>query len=477
MYILNVKALLGQGHYSENGYVFNPLAPHVGPPFYPPANAALMLPAYAIWGFNLKALTGILTVYFVVALALAHAFFAQLSSRRIATLSLIAVAANPYVVGFASVVGSEFPFMLWLYGSLLLLVVRENASATIGLSALIGAFIFFSYETRDVGAILLVAVVIYDIVQGKNTLRRLAPMLFVFVIGLLWQRRLLPDSTGFSRIVLSEIVDVYRSGGHAIVWNLRNYAAAFRGFFPASTYVNILVTAASAIAMMTGAVLRVRSRFLAQRPEVPQSWILTALRSVPIELLFVLGTVLLLLSLPPDAEGGTRYFLPLFPILIWYGLLWLDAPALNVSGRAGFVVAVILVGYPLVHVASALSSDRNLGIADGPLSTPAQGAFAAVRTYAKPDDSIVVFSKPRAIALFSGSRSIAWPRDQSGRSIASFLSDERLKYVLLTRSGTNPAQPAVALDLVVRSGAVEVFSNTQFELFRLTNRSSPDTHR
>lgn len=478
MYILNTQALLGHGSYIHNGYVFNPLAPHKGPPFYPPGTALLLLPVYAIFGFNPTALTAALTAYLIVGMLFAYSLFARLDSPRLAALATVLVLANPYVWQSAAIIASEYPFMLWLYATLLLLQLRERATAlmtTIAFSVAVGVAIYISYATRDVGGLLLPAMAIHDVVRIKNVAARLIPAVVAFSAAVAVQHGLLPDQVSVFGITMHEIAHVYASGGRAVAWNIQDYLSGFRYFFPAPELVNLIISALTLGAIAIGMWCRVRTGLTSDtapgqgRSGVVLRWI----RALPIDVLYILGTVALLISLPPEAEGGTRYLLPLLPLFMWYAVLPLRRLRIERARLGALICAaavVALVGYAVASI--SLRAVR--GPADmpdnGPLSPEAQAAFRAIDSVAD-GKSIVVFAKPRAIALYGRRKAIAWPTDTRERTVEAFLRDRRLTHVLVWKDGGG-GQPEDVEPLLTRIGVDKAFSNSRFELYTIVHNPS-----
>lgn len=478
MYILNTQALLGHGSYTDNGYVFNPLAPHKGPPFYPPGTALLLMPVYAVFGFNPTALTAALTAYLIVAMLFAYSLFSRLDSPRLAALAIVLVLANPYVWGFASIIASEYPFMLWLYAALLLLHLRERATTpatTIAFSVAVGVAIYFSYATRDVGALLLPAMAVQDVARFKNVAARLIPAIVAFSAAVVVQHGLLPEKVSVFGIVMREIAHVYASGGRVVAWNIENYLNGFRYFFPAPKPVNLTISVLTLGAIGIGMWCRVRTGLASDiaagqgRPPVVLRWI----RALPIDVLYILGTIALLISLPPEAEGGTRYLLPLLPLFMWYAVLPLRRLRLERArpmAVVSAVAAVALLAYAVASVSARVARAPPDTPDNGPLAPEAQEAFRAIDSLVD-GKSIVVFAKPRAIALYARRKAIAWPTDRRVRTAEAFLRDTRLTHVLVWKDGGG-GQPEDIVPLLSRVGVDKAFANSRFELYRIVRNPS-----
>jgi hypothetical protein len=325
MYVAHARALVEGWPYGNGHYVFSLESPHIGPPFYPPGTALLLAPVYAWAGWNLKALSLVMIACLCIALGFVYGCLAMAEGAAMALAVTALTALNPYVIHFTTYVLSEFPFMLWLYGSLFLLLLRDRVAvsgpaATGALSASIGLCIYFAYATREVGALLLAAMILRDALQREARWARILPAAGVFLAGLAAQRALLPDTSGFQGIVRREILEVVLHEPTIVARNIYRYAEdGLPQFFPGPRLLGGALSNLVLLAAVYGAIVRVRdaAALAAARAPAAKQGAVALARSVPVDLWFLLAYSALLVSLPLAAGGGGRYLLPILPMLLW----------------------------------------------------------------------------------------------------------------------------------------------------------------
>jgi hypothetical protein len=103
---------------------------------------------------------------------------------------------------------------------------------------------------------------------------------------------------------------------------------------------------------------------------------------------------------------------------------------------------------------------------DGPYTAPAQQLFEFV-TQETPDDSIFVFFKPRALALYTNRASSTFPFREPFSDAASYLGEINADYVVVKN---NEDQPNLVLAAFVDAHAQSfelVFENGDFQVYRI----------
>ncbi|MDW8038253.1 MAG: hypothetical protein RMI90_09455 [Thermoguttaceae bacterium] len=126
-YLMHARNLAEGRPYAQTGYIYHPEYPQLGPPAYPPGTPLLLAPIWKLWGLNWTALKWSMIGCLLVWLALLNWYFrADLPvAGRLFLIALIGL--NPLFLDQTNTIGSDLPFLVWVYLSLLLLQIIERA--------------------------------------------------------------------------------------------------------------------------------------------------------------------------------------------------------------------------------------------------------------------------------------------------------------------------------------------------------------
>jgi hypothetical protein len=159
---------------------------------------------------------------------------------------------------------------------------------------------------------------------------------------------------------------------------------------------------------------------------------------------YLLAYVVVLLAW--NSEIGLRGLLPVLPLYFFYGVRecsrLLEGTRLPVRViAAGALVGIVAVSYAgKIRHEATLPAEPNVADAD------AAAMFEYVRGHSSPAD-VLVFSKPRSLALFTGRRVAALSPDQTSAQRSAFLSSIG--------------------DMLAANGAAEVFHTGGYRVYRL----------
>lgn len=185
-YIHHAKNLAEGKAYNDILYISNSFA-SVSPAIYPPVFPLILAPVYAIWGLNLMAMKLVGIVFLVSALAvLSKLFQHRLSSLSLIILALI-VGLNPYFWIFKDNILSDLPYLFFSLCSLYFMQ-RNHSEKNLGISILLGIFMYLAYGTREIGITLPLALLTYEL-WHYHKLRSgslIALALFVLLAGVQW---------------------------------------------------------------------------------------------------------------------------------------------------------------------------------------------------------------------------------------------------------------------------------------------------
>ncbi len=383
MYV-GCAANLAEGRpYGATGYIYNPAYPTVGPPTYPPGCSLLLAPVYMLFGPNLEAMKLVM-----VASMVAFLLFVFLCVRRELPFGwslaiVVLVGGNRVYLGNANTIGSDLPFMAILYLTILLI---QKAYDTPGRQRPRWRFlfpaalmIFVAFATRTVGALLLPSLLVYDLVRYRRITLWAVLVGVVFVVLAFGQSMLVHSDSAY--------LDQYNVSPSIFLANALGYVKEMAGFWhngyfkPLGGFVFLAVTALAVL----GYVESVRRR-------------ITILEVFPV---LYLAAVLLF-----PGYAGRRYLQPVFPIYLLFAVRGLSHAWLLHRER---VRRVVFASLAVAVVASYLASYTRLQleVTEGVSKPTSVALFNFVRNRTSEDD-VIVFIKPRVMALYTSRKSSAY---------------------------------------------------------------------
>jgi hypothetical protein len=426
LYIAHAINIATDRPYTETRYIPNQLYPLLSPTFYPPVTPLVLAPVYAIFGLDLVAMKAILVLFFCAAMLIIFLHYRRHVGPIEATLVVIATGLNPQLWYFKENIGSEYLFLFFVFLSLLLLDVRERVTALSSRLLVAGAAGITAYlaiATREIGIVLIPAVILYDLLHRRRL--GLDSVLFILLIlcGNAAQSSLFDLS-------MSRAYDGGHAGYDAILFgwsnvfkNLPDYIYSLGRLFPVSNR-DVYLIPFMAILFIFGVLggLRELTRYVPRGQHVKRTVLIAeVMRGVRLQDIFVVGYLLAVTLQPFNA--GVRYLLPLVPIVVFYvlaGMHFAVQRLMRVTQRFPVIVLIGILAYHVGYYLTAEPLDTSRGI-HHPQSIQ---LFDAVRTQL-PKNAIVIFRKPRVMALYAQRRSAVWPK----------AADERLAWQNLAQLG------------------------------------------
>jgi hypothetical protein len=445
-YILHAKNLALGRDYAATGYLYNPRAPKLGPPAYPPVLPLFLAPVYRLSGGSMWALKFEMVLFTLALLAVVYVSFRRWLRPAEAGAVVLLLGANPYTMAYKDLVLSDVPFCLFTFLCLELLErlygERRGRRGVWGYAGVVLAF-YLAYGTRTVGVFLLPVIGLYGVWRERRVSAALVGTLAAACLTVVVQGLFIQGARGY--------VDQFHTSLGVVKTNTLNHLYALSLFWDNGGLRaprHILMAVASLLAA-AGFVWKVRRQ--------PSSHdLFLAVYAVP------------LLIWP--GNQGIRFLLPLLPLYLLYlvlGFRWLVgarlprlAPALGAAG-----VATALVSF--------LGEHRRLAEATDPATMDqpdAAALFEFVRTQT-PDDARIVFAKPRALALFTGRAGGIYPPDPSPEELSAYVRAEGMTHLIIPDLPVEPMdRDREFLERYVRGGldgAELVYQNPHFEVYRL----------
>ncbi|MFN7950265.1 MAG: hypothetical protein U0610_00920 [bacterium] len=398
-YVQHARNLVEGRPYAATGYVYNPATAATGPRAYPPVFPLLLTPVVAAtWPeLNLTAMKIECIAFLLVALVLIERTLRPIASPRIRYAAVGLLGFNPWLWDFKDQVLSDLPFLAFVYATLALAQRLErpdaSARARAATAAAVGLAAFVATATRTVGITLMAALALAELVRERRITRSLVIAAVVYGVGFAIQSRILPPEASYT--------DQLRNDPMIVVRNLDVYARALSVVWANGYWLvpRAALTGLTIVLAFVGWAARVR-------------------RGVSIAEAFLVPYLGIVLAWP--SEQGTRFLLPILPLLFAYALV-----ALERAHRA----------LPALFVAAALASygARYTTLDFGPLTSgvstaSARELFAFLRSRTAPDD-VIAFRKARAISLFTGRPAVV-PHVASDDELAAYLRSVRVRWVV-----------------------------------------------
>ncbi|MDL0429768.1 hypothetical protein QPM17_01410 [Marinobacter sp. TBZ242] len=414
LYILHAQNLVEGRHYLDTGYLLNPASRFVGPYGYPPVFPMLLAPVYAVFGLDLEMLKWVAVACFCISLWLAAKIFGRYLEQRWVFFLILVVGLNPYLWDFTNLIRADFTFTAFCYLSLFLMLFfldtgREQPEATgrkVTASILIGCSMYLAYGTREIGIVLPLTLLTFDLVC-----RRRISLVSIGALGIFalfaWLQHLWFSTSFIPEYVEENLKNLIGSQAASAELNHLNfvdlnpshileriigYRWALQRFWPPSS--------SSVINMLNELVFNLFSLLAVG------GFIQALFRRITVLEIFLGGYIAVLLLF--GAPSTIRYLIPIFPFFLFYGFLFCRQtifprlPRLKYAVAAAYCLILALISLPVMTSMEHLQLERGITHPD------AKAMFRFIRDETEADDTII-FIKPRIMALMTERQSATWP--------------------------------------------------------------------
>ncbi len=439
-------------------YVHEPHSP-LSPPAYPPGLPLLLAPAYRESGLNFDAFKRITVLSLAIALCAACLLF-----RRDLTAGALVVFAgltafSPTLWDFKDNILSEFPYMLFLYGAALAAAPASVAPRLQGV--IIGLLIGAAAGTRGIGLLLLPALVLSDLLAHKKLERRtwwaLAScslvVLLLTLVGSVTSNAdqfAAANAVGFRRnlrLYIGELVGMLPGSNAGAIddflrWLLIRWGLANAPAPPLALGIGegfALIVAGFAAIGWTSRVVRGCSFLDAYAP------------------MHILATA----AFP--VVQGVRYVIPLLPLILFYAVVGFRRAERRV-GRFGRVLAVVAAVACAAQYSARFAAFDYGPLREGVEEPRARAFLASVRQHTSAE-GLILFGKPRALALLTGRRSA-----EPCRELTDADCWMRIRRLGATRIGMGPFNDEHRVKALVersRSQLEPLYTNGRYALYRI----------
>lgn len=413
-YIHQAKNLVEGIPQSETGYIYNYEYALLGPKTYPMGFPILLAPVYALFGNSIHAFTYFMSILVIVFGIVCFRLFKRFTKREYhAILMLLIIVYNPWFLRFKTEVLAELPLIIFFT---LILSIYLNKSSSIKKYIILGLLSGYMLLIKSIGLALVGGILINELVRWyrkendsfiKNSVAYFVSAILIYS---LISYILFPSSqeafSHFSRLIAID--------GALILKNLDYYTAIFQQFFNEFTgskwsFINYFLKAFALILALFGFLSRMK------KPTV-------------LEYTIICGAVILLVF--TTNAGGFRYLLAFLPILMIYIYEGFSAIKLPYNVNEKWVSAIVFLAFVLVSpkVMNEII-EKQTDIKHGPQEPVVIEAFEAIEEYV-PKDAVILFSKPRVLALYTKRKSIGNNPNPNSNSTKQLATTNSFNYIL-----------------------------------------------
>lgn len=439
MYLQHSFNLVNHRPYAESHYIYNPQVSNLGPATYPPGYPVMIAPLLAVFGLDWWALKALNAFVFALCLAILYLVFHRKGSRGLLWFILLAVATQPiYFIAKESAL-SDLPFMLFFFAGLGLLEHYRISQKHSWVSAVIcGLALYLPSAVRTIGIILIPAFILTYLIKQRRVSGWLLGVLAVTVGLTLAQGWLLPGvSSYFDTLVIN---------GATLKSNIIFSITSFNQFLRVGETTFAQTGTLAILLFLLGA-----------------GWIDSLIRKTSILEFAFAGYLAGLLIWP--YTNGPRFYMPLFPLAIfyiWRGLDFAASRVRKIQSARPWIIGFLIIGFCASYI-NFYSTRANEKIHINILEPEAVSFFEYARDTSDPED-VFAFSKPRVLGFYSERDSAAVDWAQSDPQIWDYLDSISADYLALQRE-----DDPTALRFIQRNPEhfERVFTNKFFEIYRI----------
>jgi hypothetical protein len=428
LYIQHAINIVTGAPYADSGYVLNPADLYLSPHAYPPVFPLFLAPVYQFFCIDIHAMkiAGIM-VFAVFLLLFAKYARNRLQSPLLYALLLAALAFSPSFWESKDRILPDYLFILLFYATVMIVdrlsVTKQPFVKQLPTIFLAALFVCLVYGTRSLGLLIVPALLFHDVVRFRRISGATVIIAILFAFYYFAQNaaleidksyfeglvKIYPEMTDAAPGVNVETVDTGWLGlikdnisilDDRIPGKLHSYARILGEYWYIGErhFVGFIV-----LYLMTAIAIAGFISKISRSPSFGDYVVLTY------------AVVLLVVPFQQD-----RYILPLIPLYLLYIFHGLELVYSYGVRKGGGMIAALSRTFPvmvcLVMIAAYTSSyaysQSGNKIARGVASAESGELFEYIRENT-PEQSLLVFHKPRPLALFTGRRAMGnhWQPD------------------------------------------------------------------
>jgi hypothetical protein len=416
-YLAHARNLAVGQPYADTGYVFNPARPHVGPPAYSPGLPLLMAPVVKFAGIDLIALKLISLVALALASVLTFVLYKDSLGAWVALAAAAFFSLHDSVWFLHNGIHSEPSYIVWTLAALVCLA-RPVRSQGVLAGFAFGLFAYAAFVTRPIGAALILAAALYEILQRRFLTWRFVCIVGIPALGYVLQKHFLAvaDYSSELRVLTPRVL----IGDALEYWKQASTLFPIGG--PLSLLSPLVVLSLTAL----GVVYRIRTNLEGHRSYGLAARGAAVLRATPADIWYLVIYCGILVALPFVQEA--RYLIPTLPIVCacsTYGVSRALAGRRCARPAIAAICTLVLIYYGALH----WKHDR-AAFGDDALCADCRTMYDYLHSHT-PEGATVAFAKPRALALLSGRRGWTWSKELTQQENWQAMTRAHIDYIVL----------------------------------------------
>ena len=439
---------------SETGYIYSEMNPTIGPKAYPMGFPLLLSPIYALKGNKIDAFIKLVSLFYFLLGLLIIVFLKHHFSLITAFVLSIIFMYNPQMVLFKREVMSDIPFAALLVLNFIL--YQKTKSGNIKQFVILAFTTGFMLTIRPAGIVFMMAVLMEQflfLIRRKINVKdfiisagviSLIPLLVYYLINISIFK--IPSGGGLhDYLLLFDPAILFNT----ITENLAHYMEALRYLYIPQAGILMGFSLILGSVMVTLTVIGFLKRLL-QGPEMIE-W-------------FFIFYIFMLLGYHYN-NSATRLMVPLGFLILFYaatGFKTVQFLLLVPSWKKAVAIGILIM---VLFTPGLIDIARSGGFTlDGPQQKTAVEAFKYISKNI-PSDSVVVFAKPRALALYGGCRSLADPRTSDPTMMHNQITKANAAYLLFCKQLTDELM--YRYSRVMQNRLTKEFENKDFVLYKI----------
>lgn len=449
MYIHHAQNIAEGRPYTDTGYIYNPRNV-IGPTTYPPIYPLLLVPVYKLWGMNLTAMkVEVILIFLLALLAIYLAFRRELEWPYLVALIAL-VGFHPLFWLFKDQIGSDLPFLLFTYLSFYFIHeawrVKRTRVWQIIYALLISLLIGLAFGTRSIGLVLIPCLFVYYVIRSKGLGLFSIFTLFLTAAVIYLQTESSQVMSAYADHFGINTLDMALAHSRAL---LQAFALFWENGYNGILWLPLFVTLTGLA--VVGYVVRISKK---------------QITCFELFVPFYLGPFIVL---PVTIEW--RYAMPVIPLYIFFVFLGIQA----ISGLAGkqwrTIKKCAFVGVLLAILLSYAGHYSRLDfgpIQHGVAQPETQQLFDYVQREIGQDE-VVIFSKPRALSLFTGRAAATWHYAREDSELWDFFRQINASYLIVGGANVVINPQTFIQNFAARNQArlQETFANADFRVYRI----------
>ncbi len=408
-YIAQAKNLVEGSPVQNTGYIYTIYNAGLAPPSYPVGFPIILMPVYALFGLNISAFTFYMSLMMFVAGMMFFIFLKKHFPLPYAAMLTLVFIYNPWMMEFKEQILSDVPFLIFF---LACFIQMEKSVFSVSKALVAGVLAGMMISIREVGLFFPVAIAATGMshfflgkISGRVLFHAVLTIIIAVLIYLLLNKWLFPAATSegyLKQFNFSNLWFFVQRNLHLNFEYLREFLSGQEN----PPVWKLIFSYALMLLALAG--------FLTQL--MRKGWGL-------MEFSFVVY-IALIFSFP--FYQGFRYLLPMLPFFIFYLMKGIELPVRLSSVNHNYVIAFLTVIFAIFYLPENLRLHQQRHV---PRWSPDEPFSKEGLHYIKanlPDDAVILFEKPRVLALFTGRKSLTFAANPADAE--ALLRDFRVDY-------------------------------------------------